>query len=142
MISCNEKSLEMKKNKNLKNKKETRMGFDIEIEKYQKQGIGEIILLTLKGDLKQEYLPLLDNAFQNLSEEGTGRIILDCADLNSITSSGLGLLINMTQNPNILKEKGIRLIHVQKKIKSLLDLLGMGERLKIMEDKEKAINSW
>ncbi len=116
------------------------MGFDIEIEKHQRKGIGEIIVLKLKGDLKQDYLPLLDNAFQNLSEQGIGKIILDCADLNSITSSGLGLLINMTQNPNI--QQGIRLICVQKKIKSLLDLLGLGNRLKIIEDKEKALASW
>ncbi|NUM35709.1 MAG: STAS domain-containing protein [Candidatus Brocadiae bacterium] len=116
------------------------MGFDIEVEKYQRQGIGEIVLLKLKGDLKQDYLPLLDNVFQNLSEQGIGRIILDCTDFNSITSSGLGLLINMTQSPSI--KQGIRLIHVQKKIKSLLDLLGLGDRLKIMEDKEKALASW
>lgn len=116
------------------------MRFDIEKQQYQREGIGKITILSLKGELKQEYLPILDSAFQDLQEEGAEKIILDFNELSSISSSGLGLLINLTQNSKI--KDGIRLINVQKKIKGLLDLLGLGKRLKILENQEQAIASW
>ncbi|HNZ67206.1 MAG TPA: hypothetical protein PKM32_07530, partial [Planctomycetota bacterium] len=64
----------------------------------------------------------------------------DLENVYSITSSGLGLLINFIQHPNA--SLGIRLIHVQSKFKVLFDLLGMGDRLKIFPDKEAALVDW
>ena len=91
--------------------------------------------------LKQENLVVLDNTVNNLyDDDGIEYLILDIEKVTSISSSGLGLLINLTQLPGA--QNGIRLINVQNKFKVLFELLGLGDKLKIIDTKETAVNSW
>ncbi len=112
------------------------MELTIDIEKH-KCNVGEIAVLKLCGQINQENVPILEHAVNKVYSQGIVRLILDLENVTGMTSSGFGLLINFTQHPNA--QKGICLINVMDKFRTLFDLLGLSDRLPIFPNKQKAI---
>lgn len=111
----------------------------IETEKI-KRGTATIAILKLRGQINQDNVPTLESAVQNIYNSGIGRLILDLEDVAGMTSSAFGLLISFTQHPNA--QSGICLINVENKFKTLFDLLGLRDRMHIIETKQKALEFW
>jgi len=112
----------------------------VETEKYTQDKSGEIVLLKLRGDFNQENLHIIEQAVEKVYEQNICKLIFDFEHVSSITSSGLGLLINFIQDPHT--QDGIRLINMTSKLRILFDLLGLEDKLKIMDSKEEAMSSW
>ncbi len=115
------------------------MELTIEKEKIQRNN-ATIVILKINGQINQDNVPILENEVQNIYEDGIGRLILDLQKVTGMTSSGFGLLINITQHPNA--QSGICLINVVDKFKTLFDLLGLGEKIHIMDSRQKALEYW
>lgn len=115
------------------------MELTIDTEKV-KRSSGNIAILKIRGQINQDNVYSLENAVQNIYDGGIGRLILDLEDVSGMTSSAFGLLISFTQHPNA--QSGICLINVENRFKTLFDLLGLSDRMHIMESKQKAIEFW
>lgn len=115
--------------------------FTIKTEIWRKEDVGEIPILRVSGAIDQKNIPSLEKVVLSLYGKNQYRLIIDLKSVDSINSSGLGLLINLAHQAYEVGG-GLRLIHVDDKFKMLFHLLGLGERLLILDDEKEAMGSW
>ena len=115
------------------------MEFSNKKEEYKWKEVGVINVLKLNRPLDQKSLPVLDNTVKTLFQKKMYKVVLDLAQVTSISSSGIGLLINLTQNEG---NESLRLICVNQRFKALFDLLSLGERILIFPYESEAFGSW
>lgn len=92
---------------------------------------------VLAGDLDGASFDLLEDAFNRIFESAATGVILDCSDLESLSSSGLGAIINLSR---LLGAKGGRLVlaGLRPNIRSILDLLGLREAVALAASRKEA----
>ena len=84
---------------------------------------GDLDILHLAGSLDSFSFPNLETAFNRLRDGGRARVILDCADLDYISSVALGALIGFARRSR--ENKGdLKLARLSPKIQGIIELLG------------------
>ncbi len=102
---------------------------------------GEIAILALKGYLDAHTAPDLESAFQNLVDSSKYNIVVNFADLNYISSAGLGVFMGFIED--VRKNGGdIKLTNMTPKIFRVFDLLGFPTLYDILDVEEKAIEKF
>lgn len=98
-------------------------------------------VLVVDGSLDSHTFYQLENALDELREQGRTRVVLDCGLLNYICSSGLGALIGFARKA---KEQGgdLKLARLSTKIQNIVELLGMHKILEIYPDVSSASASF
>lgn len=102
---------------------------------------GQVAILQLCGNVDTQSVSTLEAIFDELYQAQIYRIVFDLSKTESINSSGLGLIINITHQLETVGG-GIRMINVSDKHKVLFDLLGLQDRLVILADKKEALASY
>ena len=94
-------------------------------------------LASLGGSLDAENFDIIEDEFNKLLESGVTGIVLDLSNLEAVSSSGLGAMLNLAQ---ILAERDGRLVlaSVKPKLEGLLEMLGIKERFTIADSIERA----
>ncbi|MFQ5648431.1 MAG: STAS domain-containing protein [bacterium] len=111
-------------------------GFEV-----RKNENGAITILSLKGYLDAHTAPTLESAFQELVDEKKYKIVVNFADLNYISSAGLGVFMGFIED--IRKNGGdIKLSSMKPKIFRVFDLLGFPTLYDILDEEEKAVNKF
>jgi anti-sigma B factor antagonist len=109
-----------------------------------KVGIREnqnIQIVDLKGYLDAHTAPELEVVFQSLLEKKNFNIVVNCRDLNYISSAGLGVF--MAYIEDVRKNSGdIKLSNMSAKVFNVFDLLGFPLLYDITTDEADAIQKF
>lgn len=107
-------------------------GLDVLLESY-----GDLGILRLHGEARQEVIHHLDDQARRAVEGGARSLILDCARLAFMDSASTGALLRLDLD---LKERGGRLVlhSVPRVIHRLLDSAGLDGRFHVAGDEEQA----
>lgn len=98
-------------------------------------------VLTMTGQLDAHSYYILKDELGALLEEANTSVVLDCHELEYISSAGLGVLKQMRKE---FETKGgdIRLTRLPVKIANILDLLGFSKIIKSFKSNEEGIASY
>ncbi|MBA4312603.1 MAG: anti-sigma factor antagonist [Chlorobiaceae bacterium] len=109
-----------------------------------KVGIREnqnVQVVDLKGYLDAHTAPELEKIFQALIDKKNFNIVVNCRDLNYISSAGLGVF--MAYIEDVRKNSGdIKLSNMSAKIYNVFDLLGFPLLYDITSDEAEAIQNF
>ena len=102
---------------------------------------GGISILYIKGYLDAHTAQELENEFQELVDAKKYNIVVNFKDLNYISSAGLGVFMGFIED--IRKNGGdIKLSNMKPKIYRVFDLLGFPTLYDIMDEENKAIETF
>ncbi len=109
----------------------------IEFKAYKRDDAPEILVLELTGHLNAENSKYPLDCVQGDIEDGVSRIILNCEELNFISSMGLGTLIHAMAR---LKKLGgeVALTGAQGTVADVIRLVHLKPLLSIYQDVDKA----
>ena len=102
---------------------------------------GDLDILHLGGSLDSFSFPKLEAAFNTLRDSGRARVILDCSDLDYISSVALGALIGFARRAR--ENKGdLKLACLSPKIQGIIELLGFHRILQFHSTLEEAAKAF
>lgn len=95
-------------------------------------------LLDLRGYLDAHTTPVLEEAFQKLLGEKKFRIIVNCKELNYISSAGLGVFMAFIEDARA-GQGDIKMSNMSAKVFNIFDLLGFPVLYDIVKDEQDAL---
>lgn len=115
---------------------------DFKIDQTTRDASGKSVrVLNLKGQLDAHTFPKLQEELEAIVEGHEPRVVLDCANLEYISSAGLGVLKKMTREFRG-KQGDIRLAQLPPKIDNVVSLLGFSQVLKTFKGLDEAVQSY
>jgi len=100
---------------------------------------GVFVIKIIMQEVHTLDVPNLKENLQNaISENSIEKLVLDLSDVKMITSSGIGIFLNMNQS---LKSK-LRLAKPNEEVKKVLELTKVTTVIKLFEKIEDAIKSF
>jgi anti-anti-sigma factor len=108
---------------------------DFDIKRETKGGV---IILRLIGLLDDYTFPRLQTALNSLQQGGHNRVVVNCNDIDYISSTGLRSIVEFARAAREKKGDMI-LVNVPDKSKSIIDVLGFAKELKLLTDEKAAI---
>jgi anti-sigma B factor antagonist len=100
-----------------------------------------ISIVELKGYLDAHTAPELEKALQQLMSNKKFNIIVNCRDLNYISSAGLGVFMAFIED--VRQQRGdIKLSNMSPKVYNVFDLLGFPILYEIFNDEKEAISKF
>src|SRR6188768_4388467 len=106
----------------------------IHIKRLQEDGADVIVLI---GEIDASSSIELDLAIARSVGEGYTKILVDCGALEYISSAGLGVFMSYIEE---FKDKNLRMVlfGMSEKVANTFEILGLGELLQIVNDKDQA----
>jgi anti-sigma B factor antagonist len=97
----------------------------------------EYYLIAIEGDLDASSSIQLDQAIEEAVSKKETKIIVDCSQLEYISSAGLGVFMSYIQD---FQANNISLVlcHLSEKVRNVFQILGLDELIKIVNTKEEA----
>ncbi|MCO6359523.1 anti-sigma B factor antagonist [Roseivirga pacifica] len=105
-----------------------------------KQNENHFLLIHVSGEADASSSIHLDKAIRDAMDEGMPQILIDCTNLNYISSAGLGVFMSYIEEIN---QKSISFIifGLSEKVLKVFGILGLDQLLTIKKDKEEAIET-
>lgn len=98
-------------------------------------------VIELQGYLDAHTAPQLEHTFQNLINDEQYNIVVNCKDLDYISSAGLGVF--MAYIEDVRKNAGdIKLSNMSPKIYNIFDLLGFPLLYEIFKEEQEAVDKF
>ena len=97
----------------------------------------DILIIKVAGEIDASSSIFLDEAIKNALAEDNARILIDCQDLNYISSAGLGVFMSYIEELNSRKVQLI-LFGLNSKVLNVFQILGLDQLLKIVDSREGA----
>lgn len=99
-----------------------------------------IVAISLVGSLDIQSLSMLQAAFEEFYKQGVYKYIVDLSRLKRIISSGVGLFIKFLED--VRKNEGdMILINPMPVVRQTLNLIGLTQDIKIVDDQATALNA-
>lgn len=97
----------------------------------------EILTMNVVGDVDASSSIELDTALQAAIESKEANILVDCTNLNYISSAGLGVFMSYIQD---IKANDIKMVicGLNEKVYNVFEILGLHQLLTIKDTKEDA----
>lgn len=97
----------------------------------------EFYFIAIEGDLDASSSIQLDQAIEEALSKNETKIIVDCSQLEYISSAGLGVFMSYIQD---FQANNISLVlcHLSEKVFNVFQILGLDELIKIVNTKEEA----
>ena len=97
----------------------------------------EADVIVVVGEVDASSSITLDNAISEVIENGRKSLLIDCTDLDYISSAGLGVFMSYIEE---IKRKSIGLVifGLNEKVMNVFRILGLDQLLHIAADKAKA----
>ena len=99
---------------------------------------GDVSILELNGRLDTTNYNEIEKKFDELISNGEIKIIVDCSNLNYISSSGLRVLLKSLKAINAAKGKFI-LCSLQENINEVFEISGFSSIFEIYADQSEAL---
>ncbi len=98
----------------------------------------DVMILHIKGSLDAYSFPKLEESLNDFQKENCHKVVLDCTELDYMSSAALGILIGFTRKS---REEGgdLKLINLSPKIYNIIELLGFHKILEIYEGMPEAL---
>ena len=97
----------------------------------------DISVLNVIGDIDASSSIELDSAISNSLKEGDKKILVDCKNLNYISSAGLGVFMSYIEEFETRKINLV-LCNMNDKVLSVFEILGLDQLLKLTGNKDQA----
>lgn len=94
-------------------------------------------IIQANGELDASSSILMDQAIEKAIESGQKRILIDCSQLNYISSAGLGVFMSYLKDFEATNTSLV-LYAVNDRVKSVFQILGLDELINIAQTKEEA----
>ena len=104
----------------------------------KKETENKYLLLSVEGEVDASSSIHLDKAVREAFDEGNKQILIDCTNLNYISSAGLGVFMSYIEEINQNSINFI-LFGLTEKVLKVFGILGLDQLLTIKENKEVAI---
>ncbi len=105
------------------------------------RNIGEVNIVDIKGYLDAHTAPDLENAFTKLMNDKNFKIVVNCKNLNYISSAGLGVFMMFIEE--VRKNSGdIKLTNMTPKVYNVFDLLGFPLLYDITQEETEAVKKF
>ena len=103
----------------------------------EKQKKGKNDLLRLIGEVDASNSLILDQAIQELIQEGISTLLIDGSKLTYISSAGLGVFMSYLEE---FKEKGIRMVifGLNEQVIEVFKILGLDKLIPLVKDQAEA----
>jgi anti-sigma B factor antagonist len=94
-------------------------------------------VIAIDGDVDASSSIRLDEAITDAIQQGQQNILIDCENLNYISSAGLGVFMSYIEE---LKAKNIRMVlfGLSERVENVFKVLGLYQLLNIMDTKDQA----
>ncbi len=94
-------------------------------------------IIAINGELDASSSIVLDKAIARVVSENETNILIDCKNLNYISSAGLGVFMSYLQD---FQDKNISLVlfGLNEKVRNVFEILGLDQLLTIVLSKEEA----
>lgn len=99
-------------------------------------------VVKTSGRIDGSTAPELENVFNSLTDRGRYKIVFDMSDVDFMSSAGWWVLIRTQKTCRRYKRGELVLAHIDSKIRSSLDLVGMGSYFKVFDDLTSAVGSF
>lgn len=99
-------------------------------------------LVTAKGRVDSYTAPQLADTFDQITDSGRYKLVLDMSALDFLSSAGLRVLINTQKNCKRYNRGELVLVKIPENIYAALDLAGFIPLFKIYDDVLAAIGSF
>ena len=95
------------------------------------------MIIKLEGEVDASSSIHLDKALRKAIEQNFKKILVDCNDLNYISSAGLGVFMSYIQD---FQSQNINLVlfGLSDKVKNVFEILGLDQLLKISKNLKEA----
>ena len=107
----------------------------------QRVGDSNIKVVQVTGALDAHTFPRLQNELEDHYRSDSTNLVIDCKELEYISSAGLGVLKKMVKEFRG-KEGDIRLAHLSPKINSIISLLGFSQIIRVFGSLDEAVTSY
>lgn len=106
----------------------------INIESVLEEGVR---MISVGGDVDASSSIQLDTELKNAIEGGDKKILVDCAQLNYISSAGLGVFMSYIQD---IQKNDIKLVicNLNEKVHNVFEILGLDQLLHVENNTEEA----
>ena len=100
--------------------------------------VGEVAVILPAGFINAHTVREFEDALEGLVQDGRYLILLNCKDLNYISSAGLGAIMGLIET---VRENGgdILLSNLQDNVFAIFDTLGFTQLYRVFGDEEKAL---
>ena len=114
----------------------------ISLNKFTQQvGSQEVSVIQVKGHLDGHTYPEFESELNDLIDSGKFNIIIDFAELNYISSAGLGVLLSA--HTRVREHNGdLKIASLSQKTMRLFDLLGFSHVLNVYDSTEDAAQAF
>jgi anti-sigma B factor antagonist len=115
---------------------------DLEIVRAAKEAGGKSVqVLNLTGQLDAHTFSALQKELEELGDAADPRVVLNCQDLEYVSSAGLGVLKKMSRE---FRDKAgdIRLASLPPKISNVVNLLGFNQVIQVFGSLDEAVDSF
>ncbi len=99
-------------------------------------------LVKPTGRIDGSTAPQLEEALKAITEAGRYKLVLDMSDVNFVSSAGWWVLIRTQKTCRRYKRGEVVLACLDPKIRSSLDLVGMGTYFTIYDDVTSAVGNF
>lgn len=102
---------------------------------------GNIVIMSLNGRLDTMHFPAVDKELTSLIENGRKEIVIDCKDLDYISSSGLRVLLKGLKMTEVSKGR-MAICSLQPTIVQIFKISGFDHLFEIYPGRQEAISSY
>jgi anti-sigma B factor antagonist len=102
---------------------------------------GNVVILSLAGRLDTMNFPMVDKELTAQIENGSIQIVLDCAELDYVSSSGLRVLLKGLKQIEAAKGR-LTLCNLQAQIAQIFKISGFDHLFEIYPGKKEALASF
>ncbi|MCF7895300.1 MAG: STAS domain-containing protein [Candidatus Omnitrophica bacterium] len=97
-----------------------------------------IMAVSVSGEINIDTSPDLRKAFDQYTQQGIKKVIIDCQNLTYIDSSGLATLIELMQRLKKI-EGGLKICNLADKVKSVFEITKLDKLFDICSSQEQAV---
>jgi anti-sigma B factor antagonist len=100
------------------------------------------VLINVNGRIDSATAPQMQEALNDLIDEGNYKLVLDLNQVDFISSAGLWVLVNAQKKCKRFNRGEVILASIPKRIHDALDLAGFIPYFKVFEDTAQAVGSF
>ena len=101
---------------------------------------GDSCLIDIRGEVDASSSIYLDEALQTAANADVKTILVNCQELNYISSAGLGVFMSYIQEFEAQNKKMV-LYHMSEKVYKVFEIVGLHQLLTIVDTEEQAKTS-
>ncbi|MHA7131333.1 STAS domain-containing protein [Algoriphagus namhaensis] len=100
----------------------------------------DLQIIRIQGEIDASNSVQLDEAIQTAFQSGGKRILVDCTELDYISSAGLGVFMSYLED---FKEEGVsfKIFGLSDKVFEVFKILGLDQLIAIYPDKTTAVSA-